>query len=141
MYSKVLETEKTLRMVMDFIGEPWDDRLLQHEKFIGGKVAVVDREWSTDQIKKEINKDGLEHRWIGRIKEYNSRLIAYSPMLIKMGYNLSAGVEFDKIEDFNKHKRLIGRAFGVKELQEKSKSIIRFTNKNSRQPFKFLKND
>jgi len=83
----VLELEKTMKKVVDFLNLTWTDNFLKHERFIGDKVKVSDTEWSTDQIKKPIYKNSMRN-WI-HVKDYNETdLKSYAHVLESFGYQV-----------------------------------------------------
>lgn len=87
----VMEPRRELEKVMKFLNESWTDELLRHEQHIGGEVAVSKIEWSTNQIKKEINNASLSyHVWLDQMPYYNPDQIKRN-MLVKYGYDLRIG--------------------------------------------------
>ena len=85
----VMETNATMREVIKFLNETWEDQLLEHQKFIGSEITVSKIEWSTDQIKKPINKDSLTN-WLYKIPYLTEKEIRQSaPMIEFFGYNLT----------------------------------------------------
>ena len=78
-----------MRQVIKFLNESWEDTLLEHEKFIGSEIAVSKIEWSTDQIKKPINKGSLTS-WLYKIPYLEEKVFRHvAPMIEYFGYNLS----------------------------------------------------
>ena len=88
----VMETNRTMREVVKFLNETWEEQLLEHQKFIGSEIAVSKIEWSTDQIKKPINKDSLTS-WLSKIPSLTEHEIRQAaPMIETFGYNLTANL-------------------------------------------------
>ncbi|CAF1004315.1 unnamed protein product, partial [Brachionus calyciflorus] len=82
----VQNKERVLREIVDFLGLNWLDKLLNHEKFIGDKIVLSDKEWSNDQINKAIYKDSLNN-WEGKIPGYNEDVIKQNIKLLEFfGY-------------------------------------------------------
>ena len=84
-YEDLVENaEITLKDLVRFLNLTWSNDLLNHEKFIGKKVLVSDLEWSTDNIKKKINKKSLR-LWSGKMK-FDKAFVASLSMQKKFGY-------------------------------------------------------
>ncbi|XP_038618921.1 protein-tyrosine sulfotransferase 2 [Tachyglossus aculeatus] len=85
----VLHPQRSLRLVVDFLGLAWTDALLHHEDLIGkpGGVSLSKIERSTDQVIKPVNLEALS-KWIGHIPEDVVQDMAHiAPMLAKLGYD------------------------------------------------------
>jgi protein-tyrosine sulfotransferase len=83
----VLDVEKTMRKVAEFLNLRWSDNFKRHESFIGNKVKVSNTEWSTNQIKKQIYKNSMKN-WV-HISDYNSAdLKIFSEIFKSFGYLL-----------------------------------------------------
>ena len=65
----VLDLNKTMRQVVEFLNVTWTDNFLNHESFIGNKVKVSDTEWSSHQIKRSIYNNSMRN-WV-HVKDYN----------------------------------------------------------------------
>ncbi len=94
----ILNPEKELKELMEFLNEKWDDALLNHEKYIGDKIINIKAGWSSHQIVKPINKMNMT-AWINKLYKigYNQSKIN-TFMLKEFGYEL----DLDKINLQNK---------------------------------------
>ena len=85
----VLETNRTMRGVLTFLDEQWEEAMLEHEKYIGSKVAVSKAEWSTAQIKKPVYTNSLSY-WIDKVPYFDEiELRTIAPMLETFGFSLT----------------------------------------------------
>ena len=85
----ILKTNKTVENVIRFLNVPWQDKLLEHQKYVGSEIVVSNMEWSSDQIKKPIYNQSLTS-WQDKIPYLNETYVRrIAPMLEKLGYNLS----------------------------------------------------
>lgn len=83
----VLHPEKTSRDILKFLGIPWDDSVLHHEKYIGNEISLSKVERSTDQVVKPINLAALAS-WVGKIPADVVRdMDLIAPMLRRLGYD------------------------------------------------------
>lgn len=83
----VLNPEKILKVIMNFIGEKWENSLLNHEKYIGEEIVVSKSEWSSQQIKNPINMNAI-NSWSGKLPtEIFSDIKNLAPMLKALGYD------------------------------------------------------
>ena len=56
------------------------------------EIKVSKLEWSTNQIKNKINKNGLKPVWLEKLHDYNHNFIN-KEMLKRFGYNLTLGAD------------------------------------------------
>lgn len=89
----VQEPEQVLRRVMNFLNESWTGELLKHEEHIDKEVKVSKLEWSSDQIKKPINKDALRPVWLEKLPDLTVDDFTRFKMLARFGYNLTMGLK------------------------------------------------
>ncbi|KAF5405651.1 Protein-tyrosine sulfotransferase [Paragonimus heterotremus] len=55
----VLYPEKTLHKVMEFLGVPWDPKVLEHEKWVENVTSLTTFDKSSDQVKQKIYEESL----------------------------------------------------------------------------------
>jgi protein-tyrosine sulfotransferase len=83
----VLHPEKEIRKIFDFLAIRWDNAVLNHEKYVGKKIALSKNDISTDQVIKPINLKAL-NKWVGKIPvEALKTIDQTAPMLRKLGYD------------------------------------------------------
>jgi len=46
----VKDTEKVLKVMIEFLGEKWHPEILHHQEHIGDSVILAKAEWSSDQV-------------------------------------------------------------------------------------------
>lgn len=85
----VLHPEQTLRSIMKFLGLPWNETVLHHERYInqpdGIELSKLER--STDQVVKPVNTATLA-KWVGAIPADVIRdMPDIAPMLSTLGYD------------------------------------------------------
>ncbi len=82
----VLNTREKMREVSSFLNLTWTDEFLNHQKYVGNKIAISNSEWSTNQIKEKIYTDSLRN-WVGNIHFKSYENIAYRyPIFQEFGY-------------------------------------------------------
>ena len=88
------EPERILKSLINFLGEEWTDKLLEHEKHL--KVVKISKlEWSSDQIIKSIYKNSSSLDFEKNIHNYDSVAVAMeAPMLKYLGYNISVSEKY-----------------------------------------------
>ena len=66
----VLHPELWMRKILTFLNLPWDEAVLHHQDFIikAGGISLSKLEKSSDQVKMQVNLDGLS-KWVGNIPE------------------------------------------------------------------------
>ena len=83
----VLHPERELRKILAFLNLPWNDNVLNHEKYIGSKISLSKTEKSSDQVVKPINLEGLD-LWFDKIPDFILNDIDFlAPMLKTLGYD------------------------------------------------------
>jgi len=85
----VLHPEKWLRKISNFLGVPWDDKVLHHEEQINkkGGISLSKVERSSDQVIKPVNLEALS-KWVGHIPEdVVEDMASIAPMLAHFGYD------------------------------------------------------
>ncbi|XP_028164746.1 protein-tyrosine sulfotransferase-like [Ostrinia furnacalis] len=85
----VLRPEETLRRVLGFLGLPWDEAVLHHERYINqpGGVALSNVERSSDQVVRPVNRDALD-KWVGQLPaDVRADMAELAPMLSVLGYD------------------------------------------------------
>jgi protein-tyrosine sulfotransferase len=83
----ILNPEPELRNILKFLNIPWDDAVLNHEKYIGEEISLSKVEKSTDQVIKPINLEAL-YSWVGKIPlDTVENMDSIAPMLRKLGYD------------------------------------------------------
>ena len=83
----ILNPEPEMRKILQFLNIPWDDAVLNHEKYIGKEISLSKVEKSTDQVIKPINLDAL-YSWVGKIpQDVVQDMNNIAPMLRKLGYD------------------------------------------------------
>lgn len=86
-YENLVEKpELEIRKVIGFLNESWTNELLRHEKHVGKNVILSKYEWSSDQVKKPINKEALKPIWIDKYPNLNISLFSKYEMLKKFAY-------------------------------------------------------
>jgi protein-tyrosine sulfotransferase len=83
----ILNFNRTMSRVVEFLNITWTNDFLHHETFIGTKIRVADNEWSTPQIKKPVYADALTS-WtrVSNFGEFNVE--SYANISGKLGYDL-----------------------------------------------------
>ena len=83
----VLHPENEMRKILKFLNIPWNEAVLNHEKYIGEKISLSKTEKSSDQVVKPVNLEGL-NAWVGKIpEEILSEIDKLAPLLKKLGYD------------------------------------------------------
>ena len=83
----ILNPEKTMKSVFNFLNIKWNNAVLNHEKFIGKRISLAKYEKSSDQVIKPINLEAL-NSWVGKIpKDLLDQMDNIAPMLRTLGYN------------------------------------------------------
>jgi len=143
----VLHPERTLRDILNFLGLPWDDAVLHHEKLInqpdGIELSKLER--STDQVVKPVNTETLT-KWVGNIPPDVVRDMAdIAPMLSVLGYDPQANppnygdpdpfvmakmklIQQNKVEWQAKEEKMI------KEREELRKSLMAQAKQQTKSP-------
>ena len=86
----VTNTRKTLEKIVKFLDLEWSDFMLEHQKFIGDRIDVDEKEWSTSQIKKPIYTESI-NAWVAKLPQYClERLDELAPNLRALGYDPTA---------------------------------------------------
>ncbi len=62
----VLHPEKMMKEILEFLDIPWNDAVINHEKFIGDEISLSKVEFSSDQVVKPVNLEALTS-WVGKI--------------------------------------------------------------------------
>ncbi|CAF2709805.1 unnamed protein product [Rotaria sp. Silwood2] len=95
----VLQSKKTIESILKFLGLPWVDDVLHHEKLVGKKISVSRTEFSSDQVIKPINVEGLT-KWVGNLPSYIKQEInSLAPMLKKLGYDTESDIPWYGLPD------------------------------------------
>jgi hypothetical protein len=93
----VLNLERTMRRVTDFLGVTWTNDFLSHQRFVGSRIKVSEMEWSTPQIKRPVYLDSL-NSW-RNVTSYKSIYFEVKgSMYKKFGYNLKVD-NYDYLKD------------------------------------------
>jgi protein-tyrosine sulfotransferase len=82
----VLHPENTIKKVMSFLNEPFNDRLLKHYAYLN-EIKISKSEWSSHQIVKPIHTESLT-KWVGKIKLTDEKISFIYPLLEKFNYSL-----------------------------------------------------
>ncbi|XP_062867511.1 tyrosylprotein sulfotransferase 1, like [Trichomycterus rosablanca] len=85
----VLNPEKVMQKLVQFLKLPWDQAVLHHEQLIGkaGGVSLSKLERSTDQVFNPVNTEALS-KWVGNIPDDVVKQMAeVAPMLKRLGYD------------------------------------------------------
>ncbi|CEF60503.2 Sulfotransferase domain and P-loop containing nucleoside triphosphate hydrolase domain-containing protein [Strongyloides ratti] len=83
----ILHPRKTMENVLNFLDLPWNETVLNHEKYIGKKILLSNLERSSDQVIKPVNLDALT-KWVGNVPAYALHNMAtLAPMLKFLGYD------------------------------------------------------
>ncbi|CAM4669987.1 hypothetical protein PO909_008284 [Leuciscus waleckii] len=85
----VMNPERVIRKLLQFLDLPWDTAVLHHEQFIGkaGGISLSKVELSTDQVVKPVNTDAL-FKWVGKIPaDVVNDMANLAPMLSRLGYD------------------------------------------------------
>jgi protein-tyrosine sulfotransferase len=83
----VLHPENTIKKVVSFLNEPFNDRLLKHYAYLN-EIKISKSEWSSHQIVKPIHTESLT-KWVGKIKLTDEKMHIIHPLLIKFNYSIS----------------------------------------------------
>merc|ERR1711935_105157 len=82
----VLEKEKVLRSIAQFLNLEWNDALAHHEEHIGSEISLSNLERSTDQVVKPMYKSALSS-WEGIIEPEDLDKVAdVAPLMKVFGY-------------------------------------------------------
>jgi len=82
----VLEKEKVLRQIAQFLNLEWNDALAHHEEHIGSDISLSNLERSTDQVVKPMYKTALSS-WEGIIEtEDLDKVEEVAPLMKVFGY-------------------------------------------------------
>lgn len=84
----VLRPEHTLKAVVNFLNETWNDKLLKHQDFIDN-ITISKSEWSSHQIVKPINTKSLT-QWVGKIPINEEKTSFINPLLSIFNYSTDA---------------------------------------------------
>ncbi|CDW57654.1 protein tyrosine sulfotransferase A [Trichuris trichiura] len=83
----VLHPEQSMRELLSFLDIPWNEAVLNHEKFIGKKISLSKTEKSTDQVIKPLYTSSLT-LWVGKIPtDVVHDMGRVAPMLAFLGYD------------------------------------------------------
>ena len=83
----VLRPENEMRKILNFLNIPFNDAVLNHEKYIGDEISLSKLEKSSDQVVKPINLEALTF-WFGNIpKDILDEIDILAPMMKKLGYD------------------------------------------------------
>uniref|UniRef100_A0A0K0DZR9 Protein-tyrosine sulfotransferase n=1 Tax=Strongyloides stercoralis TaxID=6248 RepID=A0A0K0DZR9_STRER len=128
----ILHPRPTMKKVLDFLDIPWNDTVLNHERYIGKEILLSNLERSSDQVVKPVNLDALT-KWVGNVPEYALKNMAkIAPMLKFLGYDPEANPPYygspdeevlKKTEDLHLHGRkwynkAIKVAYNVYEVEK-----------------------
>jgi protein-tyrosine sulfotransferase len=100
----VLRPENEMRKILNFLNIPFNDAVLNHEKYIGDEISLSKLEKSSDQVVKPINLEALTF-WFGNIpKDILDEMEMLAPMMKKLGYDTKSytpnyGVADKKVKD------------------------------------------
>ncbi|CAF0797330.1 unnamed protein product [Brachionus calyciflorus] len=82
----VMNPEREIKIVVDFIGEKWSNSLMNHEKYVGSKVKISQTEWSSDQIKRKIHTNAIDF-WRGKLpNDIENNFETMAPIFKLLGY-------------------------------------------------------
>lgn len=70
----VTSPEKEIRRMINFLGVEWNDRVLNHEKYVQSDVKMSKTEWSRNGMKKKIYSDSLK-KWLGNVPGYDEKIV------------------------------------------------------------------
>lgn len=86
----VLHPERTLKRVLNYLGENWTDKLLKHHEHIGDEIQISKTEWSSHQIIKPINTEPLTQwlSWVNKMNLKESDINFIEPMLKHFNYDI-----------------------------------------------------
>lgn len=83
----VLQPNKWLPKILEFLDLPWHDAVLQHQNFINNEISLSRVEKSSDQVIQPIHIMALK-KWVGHIpKDVEAKMADIAPMLSKLGYD------------------------------------------------------
>ena len=83
----VLQPKIEIVKILKFLNVPWNEAVLNHEKYIGDEISLSKSEKSSDQVIKPVYLDGL-NSWVGKIpKGILDELDQLVPMMKKLGYD------------------------------------------------------
>jgi protein-tyrosine sulfotransferase len=100
----VLDFNRTMTEVVQFLDVAWTDDFLRHEAFVGGRVKVSEVEWSTRQIKRPVYADSL-WAWSNATRFDARELRAFAGMHVTFGYDLTRA-NYDYLIDFRFNRTL-----------------------------------
>lgn len=71
-----------IRKMISFLGVEWNDRVLNHEKYVQSEVKMSKTEWSKKGMQKKIYSNSLKN-WVGNVPNYNEEMIEKNITLLK----------------------------------------------------------
>jgi protein-tyrosine sulfotransferase len=88
----VLQPKVVIEKILKFLQVPWNEAVMNHEKFIGNQISLSKSEKSSDQVIKPVNLEGL-NAWVGNIPmEILEELDQLVPMMKKLGYDTKSNL-------------------------------------------------
>jgi protein-tyrosine sulfotransferase len=86
----VIKPEREMKRILQFFDIPWDESVLNHEKYIGNEVEISKFGESSDQVIKPVNMNALSS-WVGNIpKDVLDEIETLAPMMLKLGYDIKS---------------------------------------------------
>jgi protein-tyrosine sulfotransferase len=77
-----------IKFVVKFLNIRWNDEFLNHEKYVNTKIMVNKMEWSSNQIRENINNKSLLNWKSDRNLEINDKFVQNLNMFHVLGYKL-----------------------------------------------------
>lgn len=80
--SLVKNPEIQIRKMINFLGVEWNNRVLNHEKYVQSEVKMSKSEWSKKGMQKKIYSESLKN-WVGNVPNYDEELVEKNITLLK----------------------------------------------------------
>lgn len=86
-YENLVRSPKEwMQVILEFLGVPWSDNVLQHHKFIDSEVLLSKLELSSSQVKEAVNTAAL-HKWRTKMPlSIQKNIYKECDMLKELGY-------------------------------------------------------
>ncbi|KAI0986975.1 hypothetical protein GJ496_004888 [Pomphorhynchus laevis] len=86
----ILHPKSELTRILNFLGVPWEDAVLNHHKAVGKEISISKLEWSNDQIAKPINLEALT-KWVDFFPTHlRLNVASIAPALFDFGYDVKS---------------------------------------------------
>ena len=83
----VNDKQNTIKKVIQFLNITWNDEFLNHENYVGTKIMIDNKEWSSNQIKENINNRSTL-KWKNENINIKNELVKSLNMFNLFGYSL-----------------------------------------------------